>query len=116
MAGGDVDALVANVSLQQEVGVHVTVLDRHEAAALWPRAHLGDLDAFAHEPLGGYGDGYLTGTAFARAAVRSGATVRQHAPVDRVRDRATCSSATATTAHRSTSTRTPTSTGRTRRR
>ena len=46
---------------------------------LWPTARFDDLAAFAYEPRGGYGDGHQTALAFAAAARRGGARIRQHA-------------------------------------
>lgn len=77
----DVDALAANVKIQQSVGVDVALIDRGDAERLWPGADFSDAAGFAYEPRGGVGDGYLTGTAFGRAAARAGATIRQHTPV-----------------------------------
>ena len=52
-----------------------------EARALWPAARLDDFAEFAYEPHGGFGDGHQTALAFAVAARRGGARLRQHAPV-----------------------------------
>lgn len=77
----DVSALVANVALQQDVGVEVELVDHARAAKLWPEARIDDFAAFAFEPRGGYGDGYQTAHAFARAARRGGARIREQTPV-----------------------------------
>ncbi len=75
------DALAANVTMQRELGIDVELLDAATAAALWPRANFEDVAAFAYEPRGGYGDGHLTALAFAAAARRKGARIRQHSQV-----------------------------------
>lgn len=81
----DVDALAANVAMHRGLGIEVELVDREAVAALWPHADLRDFAAFAHEPRGGFGDAYATGMAFAAAARRAGATIRQHAPVAALR-------------------------------
>ena len=48
------------------------------AQELWPAARLDDFAEFAYEPRGGYGDGHQTALAFAVAARRGGARLRQH--------------------------------------
>lgn len=78
---GNVEALSANVEMQRALGVDVALVGADTVAELWPWADLDDFAAFAYEPRGGYGDAYLTGQAFAEAARRAGATIRQHAPV-----------------------------------
>jgi len=78
---GNVEALEANVAMQRSVGIDVDVLDVEAASELWPRADLGEFAAFAYEPRGGYGDGHLTAQAFAAAARRGGALIRQHSAV-----------------------------------
>lgn len=78
---GDVDALDANLAAQRAVGVETGRIDRADVAALWRSADLDDFAAFGWEPRGGYGDAYRTAQAFAAAARRSGATVRQGARV-----------------------------------
>ncbi len=74
-------SLRANVAVHQGLGIDVTLVSAAEAAALWPRAVFDDIGAAAFEPLGGYGDAHLTALAFAGAARRQGAHVRQGTPV-----------------------------------
>jgi len=81
---GNVEALQANVAMQRSLGVQVDLVGRDKVAELWPWADLDDFETFAYEPEGGYGDAYLTGQAFAEAARRAGATIRQNAPVTEV--------------------------------
>ena len=73
----DVEALRASLAAQRAVGVQTEEIDRAEAGALWPAADLTDFAAFAWEPRGGYGDAYSTAQAFAAAARRAGALIRQ---------------------------------------
>jgi sarcosine oxidase, subunit beta len=77
----DVDALKANVAMQQDVGVAVDFLGHDEVAELWPGANLDDFAAFAYEPRGGRGEAYNTGMAFAAAARALGVQIRQYTPV-----------------------------------
>jgi len=69
----NVDALVANVAMQKELGIDVDLIDNADAAELYPTLRIDDFAAFAHEPNGGYADGYQTAAAFAprRAASAS---------------------------------------------
>lgn len=81
---GNVDALDANLAAQRAVGVETGRISRDDVAALWPTARLDDAVAFGWEPRGGYGDAYRTAQAFAAAARRGGARIRQGAPVAEV--------------------------------
>ena len=78
---GNEDPLRANVAMQQGLGIDVSLIGTDEAAELWPWASFEDIAAVAHEPRGGYGDAHSTALAFAGAARRQGATVRQQCPV-----------------------------------
>ncbi|HWD55810.1 MAG TPA: FAD-binding oxidoreductase [Acidimicrobiales bacterium] len=71
-------ALRANVAMQQALGIEVELVGHDEAQRLWPAARLEDFAEFAYEPRGGYGDGHQTALAFAVAARRGGAQLRQH--------------------------------------
>jgi sarcosine oxidase, subunit beta len=77
----DVDALNANVAMQQELGIEVDVIGHDAMAELWPWVNLDDFAAFAYEPRGGRGDAYMTGMAFAAAARERGVRIRQGMPV-----------------------------------
>jgi sarcosine oxidase subunit beta len=71
-------ALRANVAMQRSLGIEVELMGHDEARRLWPAARLDDFAEFAYEPRGGYGDGHQTALAFAVAARRGGAQLRQH--------------------------------------
>jgi len=73
----NVAALHANLSAQQALGIETTAISREDAAELWPSANLADFAGFGYERRGGYGDAYRTAQAFAAAARRGGATIRQ---------------------------------------
>jgi sarcosine oxidase subunit beta len=81
VGGADVAALAANVALGQRLGIEVELIDAETVSRLWPGMRLEDFAAFAYEPRGGYGDGAQTAFAFAAAARRGGAALRQHAAV-----------------------------------
>jgi sarcosine oxidase subunit beta len=81
---GNLAALEANVAMHRSLGIDSRVVASSEAAVLWPYAELSDLAGFAYEPRGGYGDGTRTALAFAAAARRGGARIRQGATVVRV--------------------------------
>jgi len=71
----------ASLAAQRELGIDTWTVSHDDVARLWPAAYLEDFAAFAYEPRGGYGDAYSTALAFAAAARRGGATVRQGAHV-----------------------------------
>jgi sarcosine oxidase subunit beta len=73
----NVDALRASVAGQRAVGVRTEDIDPVEVQKLWPVADLEPFAAFAWEERGGYGDAYRTAQAFATAARRAGARLRQ---------------------------------------
>ena len=74
-------ALRANVAMQQGLGIPVELVGHETAHELWPGARFEDFAEFAYEPCGGYGDGHQTALAFAVAARRGGAHLRQRTPV-----------------------------------
>ncbi len=78
---GNLASLEANVAMHRSLGIDTRMVAASEVAALWPHADLSDLAGFAYEPRGGYGDGARTALAFAAAARRGGARIRQGAPV-----------------------------------
>ena len=77
----NIEPFTASIAAQQRLGIDTRLVSHDDVAALWPAAHLDDFAAFAYEPRGGYGDAYSTAMAFAAAARRQGATVRQGAAV-----------------------------------
>ena len=74
-------ALRTNVAMHRSLGIEVELVGHDDAQRMWPVARLDDFAGFAYEPRGGYGDGHQTALAFAVAARRGGARVRQHAAV-----------------------------------
>lgn len=74
----------ASIAAQQALGIDTRVVSHDDVAGLWPAADLDDFAAFAYEPRGGYGDAYSTAMAFAAAARRQGATIRQGTAVQAV--------------------------------
>lgn len=81
----NVEALRASLANQRALGVDTQEIDRAEVARLWPAADLDDFAAFGWEPRGGYGDAYQTAQAFAGAARRAGARLRQGTTVTAIR-------------------------------
>lgn len=73
----NVPALAANLAMQRALGIDVEDVDHRQVADMWPAARLEDFAAFGYEPRGGYGDAYRTAQAFAQAARRGGATIKQ---------------------------------------
>ena len=76
----DIDAMKANVAMQQQLGIDVDFIGHDAMAKLWPGVHLDDFAAFAYEPRGGRGDAYLAGMAFAGAARTHGVRIRPNTP------------------------------------
>lgn len=81
----NVDALRASMADQRAVGVRTEDIDHVEVQKLWPVADLEPFAAFAWEARGGYGDAYQTARAFAGAARRAGARLRQSTTVAGIR-------------------------------
>lgn len=84
VAPGQEATLAANVALQQRLGVGVSLLDPQGLHDIDPRLRTDDVGAGAYEPDSGYADGYATAVAFAGAARRWGADVRESTPGVRV--------------------------------
>ena len=77
----NIGSLRANVALHKSIGIDVELIGPEAAQEMWPTADLRDFAEFAYEPRGGYGDGHQTALAFAVAARRGGARVRQNSGV-----------------------------------
>ena len=77
----NIGSLRANVALHKSIGIDVELVGPEAAQEMWPTADLLDFAEFAYEPRGGYGDGHQTALAFAVAARRGGARVRQNSGV-----------------------------------
>ncbi|MXP21772.1 FAD-dependent oxidoreductase [Gordonia sp. HNM0687] len=77
----NVGPLRANVEMMQGLGIDVDFIGHDTMAELWPGLHLDDFAAFAYEPLGGRGEAYMAGMAFAAAARKLGVKVRQSTTV-----------------------------------
>ena len=81
VGANNVAPLDANTEMHRELGVPVEAIDADEVARLWPGIALDDFAAFAYEPLGGHGDAYMTGMAYALKARRLGVRIRQSTEV-----------------------------------
>lgn len=73
--------LHANVAMMRSLDIDVQLIDHAAMGSLWPGMHLDDFAAFAYEPLGGRGEAYLAGMAFAASARTLGVRIRQSTPV-----------------------------------
>ena len=77
----NIGSLRANVAMHRSIGIDVELVGLDAAQEMWPTADLRDFAEFAYEPRGGYGDGHQTALAFAVAARRGGARLRQNSGV-----------------------------------
>lgn len=77
----NVQPFEASIAAQQELGVDTQIIAADRVAELCPQIDLDDFAAFAYEPRGGYGDAYSTAMAYADAARRGGATIKQSCAV-----------------------------------
>ena len=75
--GAPADAVRASLAIERELGIEARELDAAEARERHPLLRYDDVAVVGWEPGGGYADAYLTLTAFARAARRAGAIVRE---------------------------------------
>ncbi len=82
------EALRANVAMQQALGIEVELAEPSEWEQHWPGAEFADVALLAYEPRGGFGDAHQTALAFAGAARRNGAVVRQGCAAMRIDTRA----------------------------
>jgi sarcosine oxidase subunit beta len=80
----DIDALRANVELQQSLGVNTRVVSAEELRELEPDASTEGIAGAAYEPDSGYADPYATTVALAQRAEELGATVHTGRRVERV--------------------------------
>jgi sarcosine oxidase, subunit beta len=80
----NVEALEANIAMQQSLGVEVELLPVDRLAALWPQMETGDVAAAAYEPRGGFADATQLALHFGRVARDHGAVIRQNTPVARL--------------------------------
>lgn len=78
--GGAGEALRRTIAAQQELGIAARLVDSAEARALHPWLDLSDIAVCGYEAQAGFADPYMTAQAFARAARRRGAVVRQGTP------------------------------------
>jgi glycine/D-amino acid oxidase-like deaminating enzyme len=70
-------ALAATIAAQQELGIAARLVTVEEARAIHPWIELSDIALCGFEEEAGFADPYMTAQAFARAARRRGAIVRQ---------------------------------------
>jgi len=77
VAENNVKPLEANIAMMQGLGIATEFIDHDTMADLWPGLHLDDFALFAYEPLGGRGEAYMSGMAYAATARKMGVTIRQ---------------------------------------
>jgi sarcosine oxidase, subunit beta len=70
-------ALRETLAMERGLGLDAREITRDDAQRIHPLVRLDDIAAIGWEPEAGYADAYLTLTAFARAARRAGATLRE---------------------------------------
>jgi glycine/D-amino acid oxidase-like deaminating enzyme len=70
-------ALRETLAIERGLGIDARELAVEEARRVHPLVQFGDIAAIGWEPEAGYADAYLTLSAFARAARRLGATLRE---------------------------------------
>jgi len=75
--GPAADAVRATLAIERELGIEARELDAAEARERHPLVRYDDVAVVGWEPGAGYADAYLTLSAYARAARRGGATVRE---------------------------------------
>lgn len=75
--GAAADAVRATLAIERELGIEARELDAAEARERHPLVRYDDVAVVGWEPGAGYADAYLTLSAYARAARRGGATVRE---------------------------------------
>ena len=84
----DRDALVANVAMQQGVGVRTCVLGPAELRELVPQLNIADIAVAAYEPDAGFADPASTTAALARRARDLGARILEGVEVRQIRAQA----------------------------
>ena len=77
----NVKPLEANIAMMQSLGIATEFIAHDKMAELWPGLRLDDFALFAYEPLGGRGEAYMAGMAFAATARKMGVKIRQSTPV-----------------------------------
>ncbi len=73
-----------NVALQRQAGAEVDLIDARQALEIHPKLNPGRIAGAAFEPSSGYADPHLTTMAYAEAARRLGAEIRQGVAVHRL--------------------------------
>ncbi len=75
--GERAEALRATLAVQRGAGISAQEVDLDEARRIHPLLEFGDSPVIGWEPGAGYADAYLALSAYARAARRHGATIRE---------------------------------------
>lgn len=77
----ELDALKANIAMQQAVGINTRFVTPNEMKDLEPEINLEGIVGAAYEPESGYADPASAANSYARAARQLGATILQDTPV-----------------------------------
>lgn len=81
---GNLERLHRNVALQNRLGIDSQVITPAELKALQPEARVDDIAAASYEPTSGFVDSIAATRSMAGAAIRAGATVREHCRVEAI--------------------------------
>ncbi len=81
----DREGLEANVAMQQELGIDVSLVASQELADIDPNARLVEGELAAYEPAAGYVEAVQVVASFAESAKRSGADIREGVEVVAIR-------------------------------
>ena len=84
----ELEALKANIALQQQVGINVEFLDAQAVHTIAPYLNIDDIGGAAYEPDAGYADGAMAANAYATRAKALGATILQGVEVTAITSRA----------------------------
>ena len=76
----DYARVVASVALQREIGIETSIINRQDAAELFPGFHLDDCAAIAYERLSGHADASGTALAYASRARQLGVRTALRSP------------------------------------
>lgn len=71
----DLKGLIANIAMQQSVGIQTRLLSAQDLKEIMPGISVTEDIAAAYEPEGGYADPYLTVNSYARAAEKLGVDI-----------------------------------------
>jgi len=83
--GDEIEALRANVAMQQELGIETDLVDAVTVAELVPGIRTDDIELAAWEPRSGYADPTMSCSSLLAGATARGARIWQHTAVSAIR-------------------------------